>query len=189
MQASYIKWYLTGGAANTDPKESMGGDKNTTTGLISSPYAVFDNVSAVENAAAIVDEYRCIVMKNGHATESITNLKAKIRASSNLPQMVQCAWEVTDTDEDGDEESWQTKRTTESTAPTPGANLSSWSAAAGSSTGSEVVPRYNSVDDPGRIVPAGGYIRLWLLRRMGGGTDAANVKQATVTITGDYYTP
>lgn len=184
MQLSDIKWYLTGGASNTDPKESRGGDRSST--LIASPYAVFDNVNAVENAAPNAYEYRCIVMKNNHSTENLINLSGRIQGTLGSPPLVGFAWEVTDTDEDGDEDAYISKRTTESSQPPSGGALSTFTTSANGGISGLRIPIHASYPDKIWIVPPGGYIRIWLSRIMGN-NESSGSKQATITITGDYY--
>jgi hypothetical protein len=193
MQASDIKWYLTvnagtlnNGGPQTDVKLSRGANRSSTE--ISSPYAVFDNVSAVENAAGLVTEYRCIVMKNNHPTEALTNISARIQGTSNSPTLVGVAWEDTG-GADGTEDSAISFRATESTAP-PGypSGTSAWSqSTSGVLSGAIVCGIDENPANPLTLLP-GGYVRMWLSRMMGG-SETANIKQATVTITGDYYTP
>lgn len=192
MQASDIKWYLTvnagtinDGGPQTDPKRSRGASRSSTE--IASPYSIFDNVSAVENAASLVTEYRCIVMKNNHPTEALTNIYAKIQGTSNSPQYVAVAWEDTG-GADGTENAVIGFRATESTAP-PGGSITAWVASSNGVASGRLLCSANEDGVTPLVLLPGGYVRLWLARRMGGGTEAANIKQATITITGDYYTP
>lgn len=193
MQASDIKWFLTvnagtlnNGGPQTDPKLSRGASRSSTE--ITSPYAVFDNVSAVENAAGLVTEYRCIVMKNNHSTEALTNISARIQGTSNSPSLVSLAWEDTG-GADGTEDAAISFRATESTAPADyPSGVSAWvQSSNGVLSGSIVLGVNENPAVPLTLLP-GGYARLWLSRQMGG-SETANLKQATVTITGDYYTP
>lgn len=60
---SDVHFYLSGGGSNTDPSASLGG-------VISSTVAgsnLFDGLSDAQIAAGRVD-YRCVYLKNGHAT-------------------------------------------------------------------------------------------------------------------------
>lgn len=81
--ASDIKYLLSGGAANTDPNEALGG-KISSTEVIFSPELnnLFDDVSA-DQALAGVTEYRCIYIKNDHSTDGLTS--GKVWISSNTP--------------------------------------------------------------------------------------------------------
>jgi hypothetical protein len=66
--AADIKFYLSGGAANSDPLLSLGGAISSTVASTD----IFDNVSSTE-AATGESEYRCIYAKNTHASLSLTN--------------------------------------------------------------------------------------------------------------------
>lgn len=187
-----VKWFLTGasltGQPQTDPKESRGGSRSSTE--ITSPYAVFDNVTAVENNTSYVDEYRCVIMQNvSTASEKLTNLAGRIQGTSGVPQLAQFAWEVTDEDENGTEDTYLVKMATESTAPSSG-RLSPWSQSINGTLGGNVSPTHTGYPGKVWIVPTNGYIRVWLSRRMGKNpnAEATGAKQATITINADYYT-
>lgn len=62
-----IKFYLSGGAGNSDPDLSLGGARSTTLWAGGVLEDLFDNVSGDENAASDV-EYRGIYVRNEHAT-------------------------------------------------------------------------------------------------------------------------
>ena len=66
-----IKYYLSGGASNSDPDASLGGARSTTTVV---PSDLFDDVSAAE-ATAGDTEYRCLYVLNDHATLTLTGAK------------------------------------------------------------------------------------------------------------------
>jgi len=74
-----IKFYLSGGAANSNPALSLGG-------IISSvevnPATLWDNISSAE-AAAGDTEYRCIYVKNTSVADTL--LAAAAWVSSNTP--------------------------------------------------------------------------------------------------------
>lgn len=72
-----IDFFLSGGSGNTDPDASHGGAISSTQATSNS---LFDDVSASE-ALAGDTEYRCIYVKNSHAT--LTLLAAKIFIQSN----------------------------------------------------------------------------------------------------------
>lgn len=72
-----IKFYLSGGASNSDPDASTGGARSTTTVV---PSDLFDDVSAAE-ATAGDTEYRCFYVFNDHAT--LTLQSAKIFIDTN----------------------------------------------------------------------------------------------------------
>lgn len=76
--ASEIKFYLSGGAANTDPNLALGGAISST----EATSALFDNVSSAEASAGHTD-YRCIYVKNTNG--SITGTSVKVWILSNTP--------------------------------------------------------------------------------------------------------
>lgn len=67
--ATDIKFYHSGGAANTDPDASLGGARSTTevAGTIN---ALFDDVSSAEAAAGDA-EYRCVYVRNEAAADTL----------------------------------------------------------------------------------------------------------------------
>lgn len=76
--SSDIKYKLSGGAANADPLLSLGGAISS----VDAAATVFDDVSSVEAAAGDV-EYRCVYVKNTHAT--LTYQGAKIWIQTQTP--------------------------------------------------------------------------------------------------------
>ena len=81
--ASDIKYYLSGGAANTDPDLALGGKVSTTEVVVSpSLNSIFDDVTADQALAGIV-EYRCIYVFNGNLTDNLTS--GKVWISANTP--------------------------------------------------------------------------------------------------------
>lgn len=75
---SEIKYYLSGGAGNSNPNASLGGVISTTE-LGSNG---FDDVSSAEATAGTV-EYRCVYVKNTNST--LTLIGAKVYLSANTP--------------------------------------------------------------------------------------------------------
>lgn len=69
--ASDLKWYLSGGSGNTDPNAALGGARSTTQWAGGVLHDLFDAVSGDENAASDV-EYRCVYVRNEHATLTAT---------------------------------------------------------------------------------------------------------------------
>jgi hypothetical protein len=69
--ATDLKMYLSGGAGNATPAASLGGIISTTEVTNNSLNDLWDDVSGTE-AAAGGTEYRCIYVKNTHATLSLT---------------------------------------------------------------------------------------------------------------------
>lgn len=80
-----LTWHLSGGASNTDAAASLGGAISTAGGGVITKTktfnSIFDDVSGAE-AAAGDTEYRCIYVKNAHATLSLTTAKIWIEANT-----------------------------------------------------------------------------------------------------------
>lgn len=79
--AADIQFRLSGGAANADGNASLGGEisANAVSGAL---HAFFDRVTGAEAAAGDV-EYRCLYVRNGHAT--LTLYGAVVWISTNTP--------------------------------------------------------------------------------------------------------
>lgn len=77
-----IKVYLSGGAANSNPNASLGGAISSTEVVNNTLHNLFDKVTGAESAAGDI-EYRCVFIKNTHAT--LTLQGAKIYISTNTP--------------------------------------------------------------------------------------------------------
>lgn len=73
-----IQYRLSGGAANSAPASSLGGAASNT----AMPASLFDDVTSDEAQIGRV-EYRCIYVRNNHAT--LTALSAKVWLSANTP--------------------------------------------------------------------------------------------------------
>jgi hypothetical protein len=78
IAANEIKFYLSGGAANSDPNLALGGAISS----VEATTTLFDNVSSAEASAGHTD-YRCIYVKNTNAT--ITGTSAKVWLFANTP--------------------------------------------------------------------------------------------------------
>lgn len=76
--SSDIQYRLSGGAANADPAASLGGAISS----VAAGTNYFDDVPSAEAAAGDV-EYRCIYVRNGHASLPLIGAKAFI--ASNTP--------------------------------------------------------------------------------------------------------
>lgn len=79
--SSDIKFYLSGGAGNSDPNASLGGEiSNTeiTSGLL---HALFDIISSAE-ASGGDSEYRCVYAKNTNGTLTAQNSKLWVETES-----------------------------------------------------------------------------------------------------------
>ena len=156
-----IKFYLSGGAANSNPALSLGG-------IISSvevnPATLWDNVSSAE-AAAGDTEYRCIYVKNTSGADTL--LAAAAWVSSNTPSTSTtldiglgfAAINATETGVAG-----------EGTAPSGPTFSAPASKAAGLVIGD---------------MAAGAYKALWLRRTVTAGAAAYNNDGATINVGGD----
>ena len=71
ITATDIKFYLSGGAANSNPNNSLGGIISSTAIATGSPNTLWDDTTAAESSAGDI-EYRCIYVKNTHATLTYT---------------------------------------------------------------------------------------------------------------------
>lgn len=76
--ATDIKYYLSGGAGNTDPALALGGIISTTE---VTTLTLFDDVSSAE-ALAGDSEYRCVYVKNTHATLTLQLAKIFLQANT-----------------------------------------------------------------------------------------------------------
>lgn len=79
--ATDIKFFLSGGAGNTNPAAALGGIKSTTEIVDDTLNNLFDDVSGVEHAAGDTN-YRCLYVKN-NSTETATNVRIYI--DTNTP--------------------------------------------------------------------------------------------------------
>ena len=77
-----IKEYLSGGAGNASPAASLGGAISTTELVDNTTHNIWDVVSSSESSSGDT-EYRCIYVKNTHA--SLTLQSAKVWISTNTP--------------------------------------------------------------------------------------------------------
>lgn len=76
-----IKTYLSGGATNTNPNASLGGVISSTEWTGGTLHDLFDVVTGDENAAQ-ESEYRCIYVKNTHASLTWLGVKVWISAET-----------------------------------------------------------------------------------------------------------
>lgn len=162
--ANDIKFYLSGGAGNTDVNASLGGAISTTEVTTATLHNLFDVVSSAETTSGDV-EYRCIYVKNTHGTLSLTSAVAWI--SSNTPS--------TDTTADiglGTSAVNGTEQTVadESTAPTSVTFSAPATQGAGLSIGD---------------IPAGQHKAIWLRRTVNAAAAAYSNDSATINVGGD----
>lgn len=162
--ANDIKFYLSGGAGNTDVNASLGGVISTTEITTATLHNLFDVVSSAETTSGDV-EYRCIYVKNTHGTLSLTSAAAWI--SSNTPS--------TDTTLDiglGTSAINGTEQTVadESTTPTSVTFSAPATQGAGLSIGD---------------IPAGQHKAIWLRRTVNAAASAYSNDTATINVGGD----
>ena len=74
-----IKFYYSGGSGNADPNASLGGARSSTEWANGG--VLFDTISGAENAASDV-EYRCVYVRNEHATLTLQGAKVYISAET-----------------------------------------------------------------------------------------------------------
>jgi len=80
--AGDIDFFLSGGAANSDPNAAIGGAISTTEVTTATLHNLFDVVSGSEASSGDV-EFRCIYVKNSHGSITLENTVVWI--SSNTP--------------------------------------------------------------------------------------------------------
>lgn len=159
-----IKFFLSGGAGNTDPNLSLGGAVSTTEIAFATVGNLFDNVSGAESAAGDI-EYRCFYVKNDHASLTLQSAVAFI--SANTPS--------TDSDVSfslGTSAVNGTEQTVvdESTAPTG----TTWQNLIGESNS-------QSIGD----IPFSQTMAIWLRRTITAGASAYNSDSVIVEVKGD----
>lgn len=77
-----IKFYLSGGAANSDVNASLGGAKSSVEITSAQLHNLFDVVSSAETSAGDI-EYRCVYVENTNGTDTL--LSAVAWLSVNTP--------------------------------------------------------------------------------------------------------
>lgn len=90
MEATDLKWHLSGGADNVDPNQSLGGAISNTEVADGVDENIFDDVSAAE-AEAGDTEYRCVYVKNTNATDTLYNAQVWIDQQTPAGDEVQIA--------------------------------------------------------------------------------------------------
>lgn len=76
-----IKFYLSGGAANSDVNASLGGAKSSTEITTATLHNLFDIVSSAEADSGDV-EYRCLYVENTNGTDTLLNAVAWLSANT-----------------------------------------------------------------------------------------------------------
>lgn len=167
--ASDIKYMLSGGAANTDPNDSLGG-KISNTEIVMSPDLnnLFDDVSAEQALTGSV-EYRCLYIKNDNGSDNLTS--GKVWISANTPSAgteIAIGLDPAGVG-DGDTTGEATTIVNETTAPT-GVTFSS--------------PATEGASLPVAAIPSQEGFALWVRRTVTGGTEAADSDPFTLTFKG-----
>jgi len=80
VTSSDIKFYLSGGAANSDPNASLGGAKSSVEVVDDTLNNLWDDVTGDEHSAGDT-EYRCFFVKNNSA-ETAYNVKLWIQSNT-----------------------------------------------------------------------------------------------------------
>lgn len=81
VAASDMKWFLSGGSGNTNPNASLGGIRSSTQITSNTLDNLFDDVLISEATAGDI-EYRCMYLKNDHATDTLTSVVIWISANT-----------------------------------------------------------------------------------------------------------
>lgn len=163
ITAAEIEFRLSGGAANTDGNASLGGAISSTA-VSNALHAFFDRVTGSESASGDV-EYRCLYVRNSHAT--LTLYDARVWISSNTPAAGTTIDIGLGTSAIGGTE--QTVAD-EGTAPTGVAFSAPSSYATGLVIGD---------------IPAGGHKAVWIRRTVTTGAAAYSNDGATIAVQGD----
>jgi hypothetical protein len=166
ISSSNLKWYLSGGAGNTDPYASFGGARSTTLAP-QTLNGLFDVVHGDEAAAGSV-EYRCVYFRNEDANAS--GLMA--------PVSVWIASQTTSADTSLDigldpagKNGEATTIATETAAPS-GVSFSAPSAK-------------GTLSLPGDPYAQNDYIAVWIRRTVNIGAASTALDEATVRVEGD----
>lgn len=158
-----IDFFLSGGAANSDPDASLGGAISSTE-MTANLHNLFDQVSSAESTAGDT-EYRCFYVKNSHG--SLTLQSSKVWIQSNTPSAGTAVRIALGTSAvNGTEQTI----VDESTAPTG----VTWSTAVDEANGL-------SIGD----IPAGQHKAIWVERVVSAAAGAYNDDQATIRVKGD----
>ncbi|MDI6872582.1 MAG: hypothetical protein QME79_14760 [Bacillota bacterium] len=164
-----IKFYLTGGAGNTDPNASLGGAISNTEIASGNLHNLFDKVTGDESVAGDV-EYRCLAVKNTHASLTWEAVRAYIRSNTPGDDTLEIGVE---TPSGG---ALQTV-VNESTAPTGIVFSAPADRAAGLVCTGEG-------DSAGNIGP-GHWVGIWVKRTVPAGAAAKDNNTATIEVSGD----
>lgn len=161
---SDLQFRLSGGAANSDPNASLGGAISSTALVDASLHNLFDQVNSSEASAGDV-EYRCIYVRNNHATLALQNAEVYLSADAANAN-VTIAFGIGTSAIDGTEQTVAD----ESTAPTG----VTWEEDAG-----EV--NALAIGD----LPAQSHQAIWVRRTVTAGAAADDLDSASLVLAGD----
>ena len=163
-------WRLSGGASNTNPAAALGGAMSTDAGGIipktKTFNSIFDDISGAEAAAGDA-EYRCIYIRNEHASLSLTSAKVWIEANvANAKDMIDIGLDL------GGKNATADTIADESTAPDPAVTFAHdcTSYATGLSLGD---------------LAAGEKYAIWIRRTVTAGMTADDDEAFTLKVQGD----
>jgi hypothetical protein len=80
-----VKYFLSGGSGNTDPNQSLGGAISTTQFTDAMAHNMFADVEGTETTTGST-KYRCIYVKNGHATLTMQTASFFVNAEASSPE-------------------------------------------------------------------------------------------------------
>ena len=190
ITASDLVKYLTGatadGGTQADPNASLGNYRSSTEVVNNTTENLFDNVAGNESQSGDT-EYRCICIKNTHASLELQNARIYL-SESDIGSGNSVAFAV-ETPATGAETNGNAQSIAdESTAPTvnttdhngTGSGISGWSTAASYSAG---VPVSQGAHDANLGV--GEIVFVWIRRTIGAGATSATGVDFTIRIQGN----
>ena len=168
IQASHIKFYLSGGAGNTDPDLALGGAISSTEVVDDSLHNLFDKTLGTESTAGDT-EYRCIYIKNTHASLELELSKVWISTNTTTPSDI-----ITIALAGEGQDSTAETIANENTAPS-GETFSNPTSYSGGL----------SLDDGGTGLPAGSSHAIWVKRTVAAGQVAVDNVTFVLSVQGD----
>lgn len=167
ISAANLKWYLSGGAGNTDPNLSLGGARSTTQ-LSGSLNNLFDDVSGDESVAGDI-EYRCLYFRNEDANANGLMSPCTVWISQ---QTTASGDDISIGLDPAGKNGTATTATTESTAPAGVSFTTPLSKGAGLAL-------------PSLPFAQNDYVAIWVRRTVSAGAAADSNDQATLAVEGD----
>ena len=162
--AGDIDFYLSGGAANSDPNAALGGARSPTNQVSGTTNSFFDIVNSTE-ASAGDTEYRCFYVVNAHGSLTLQNAKIWISGdTTNAENAIAIA--LAGEGVNGTAETVAN----ESTAPVGESFTTPTSEGGALSIGN---------------IPAGQHQAVWVRRTVNAASSAASGQGVTFTVKGD----